>query len=260
MLRLKEVADSCPKLLVVARIYTAKPHSNGEGYKGTAFHLRLKDEVDLDEGIVRCRQMMVRCLEIGLPVADELLYPQLYDCTKDLVSYWFVGARSGEDSLHRDFASGLDVCCGIKNPIDGDIERCVDSIYAVSRPRAFPYGCMQYATEGCKFAHIVLRGGQTKGQYISNNNIESISLAKELLRKQGLNDYVMVDLNHANSGKVAFAQLDNARGALQIGADGVMIESYLLGGKGCGYGVSQTDDCLDIETTEGLLRFINDAL
>ena len=109
LVQLKKVANECRNLLFVARIYTAKPHSDGRGYKGSAFNLHESDSVDIDSGIRRCRQMMLDCLSIGLPVADELLYPQLYECVDDLVSYWFVGARSSEDSLHRDFASGLDV-------------------------------------------------------------------------------------------------------------------------------------------------------
>ncbi len=258
LLCLKKIAGRFPQLLVVARVYTSKPHSNGMGYKGTAFHLKNNAPIDLDEGILRCRKMMVRCLQIGLPIADELLYPELYECFDDLVSYWFVGARSSEDSLHRDFASGLEVCCGIKNATDGNVEKAVDSLFAVSRPCVFPYNGAQYVTDGCKFAHIVLRGGLNDGNYESNLTAKQVRLAKELLQKNGLNDFVMADLNHANSGKIAANQMQNAELALNSGADGVMIESYLNSGvsDGC-YGTSQTDDCLSIADTELLIEQIN---
>ena len=254
LLKLKALQDLCPNFFVVARIYTSKPHSNGQGYKGSAFHLTNSDEVDIDSGIVRCRQMMLKCLEIGLPVADELLYPELYECFNDLVSYWFVGARSSEDSLHRNIASGLDVCCGIKNATSGYVEEVVDSLYAVSNPCVFPYNGAQIATNGCKYAHIVLRGGVKDGQYVSNITRTHVDRAKSLLQFYGFNDFVMADLNHANSGKIARNQIENAKLAVELGVDGVMIESYLHGGgHSCEYGTSQTDDCLSFEDTKDLL-------
>ena len=261
LLKLKSVADTCPNLLVVSRIYTSKPHSNGQGYKGTAFHLKNSDSVDIDAGIIRCRQMMLKCLEIGLPVADEMLYPDLYECFSDLVSYWFVGARSSEDSLHRGLASGLDVCCGIKNATDGNIVKAVDSLYAVSKPCIFPYKGVQLATEGCKYAHIVLRGGQNEGEFAANITAKDVAFAKQLLRQLRMNDYVMADLNHGNSGKVAARQVENVQLALSSGVDGVMIESYLnAGGHSAKYGTSQTDDCISFDQTKQLLQYLQNVV
>lgn len=261
LLKLKSVANACSNLLVVARIYTSKPHSNGHGYAGTAFHVNSSDNVDIDAGIVRCRRMMIKCLEIGLPIADELLYPELYECTNDLVSYFFLGARSSEDSLHRGLASGLDVCCGIKNATDGNIEKAVDSLCAVSSGNVFPYNGAQVATKGCEYAHIVLRGGQSGGEFTSNITQQDIALAKRLLTKYRLNDFVMADLNHSNSGKVASRQMENAKLVVPAGVDGVMIESYLnAGGHSTEYGTSQTDDCLDFGQTKDLLKYLNSAV
>lgn len=258
--RLRSVAAKCTNLFVVARIYTSKPHSNGVGYKGTAFHLANTDAVDLNEGIARCRQMMLYCLKSGLPVADELLYPELLDCFSDLVSYWFVGARSSEDTFHRNFASGLDVCCGVKNATDGSIEKVVDSLFAIGNPCVFPYNGFQVSTNGCKYAHIVLRGGQKNGAYFQNISANDVKNAKSLLKKRGLNDFVMADLNHANSGKIAVNQINNAQIALNSGADGIMIESYIKGGgNSAERGISQTDDCLDFAATEKLLQQLDAA-
>lgn len=259
LLKLKQVAVACPDLLVVARIYTSKPHSNGQGYKGFAFCEGMEQDVDLDSGIWRCREMMIKCIELGLPVADELLYPELFECLDDLVSYWFVGARSSEDSLHRDLASGLDTCCGIKNTTDGSIDKVVDSLYAVSRPCVFPYKDSQITTNGCTTAHIVLRGGINNCKYCSNIGKDDIVYAKMLLNKYGLCDFVMADLNHANSGKIARNQIENAKVAFEAGVDGVMIESYLYeGGLSSKYGTSQTDDCIGFEDTEYILKYLQD--
>lgn len=257
--KLKAVANECENLLIVARIYTSKPHSNGVGYKGAAFHLTSESEVNLNEGIARCREMMLYALNLGLSVADELLYPELFEYFKDLVGYWFVGARSSEDALHRCIASGLDVCCGIKNPPDGSVDRVVDSLYAVSNPCVFPYCGKQVVTDGCKFAHVVLRGGLRDGAFCSNIGRDDILFAKKRLVSLGLNDFVMADLNHANSGKVAANQIQNAQIALNSGADGVMIESYLHAGSLSNTrGTSQTDDCLDFESTEKVLKLLNE--
>ena len=259
--KLKALSNQCADLLVVARVYSSKPHSDGQGYKGAAFHLNCGDDVDLDNGILRCREIMRECIEIGLPVADELLYPELYECFDDLVSYWFVGARSSDDSLHRGLASGLDVCCGIKNSTDGDIRKVVDSLFAVSNPCVFPYCGAQIATNGCKNAHIVLRGGQYKKRYFSNIAKQDVINARRLLQQRGLNDFVIADLNHANSDKVAEKQKSNAKIALNAGVNGVMIESYLhSGGHLCEYGTSQTDDCLSFDDTVKIFEYLQNTI
>lgn len=258
--KLRAAADECPNLFVVARVYSSKPHSNGQGYKGAAFHLKSCDEVDLHSGIIRCRQMMVDCLTMGLPVADELLYPDLYEYFDDLVSYFFVGARSSEDSLHRGLASGLEVCCGVKNATNGSVDGVVNSLFAVSNPCVFPLNGRQIATNGCKSAHIVLRGGANNGQFSSNITKEDVACAKKQLAELGLNDFVMADLNHANSGKIAAKQIENAKLAIDAGVDGVMIESYLNGGGlSTEYGTSQTDDCLSFEDTRRILKYLQES-
>jgi 3-deoxy-7-phosphoheptulonate synthase len=242
---------------VVARIYTTKPRSNGLGYKGLCFG---EDGDDIAKGILACRQMMIDCLKVGLPVADELLYPELYQYFDDLISYSFVGARSSEDSLHRAFASGLDVCCGVKNSTDGDVEKLMQSLHAISLPTIFPCFGNQVQTSGCKFAHVVLRGGALEGKYLSNIDKDSVAKLKNGLQTLGLNDFVMADLSHAKSQKVAQNQIDNAKMAiLDENINGIMMESYLSDGSdGDTYGVSKTDQCLGFEDTKDLLLMLNE--
>lgn len=257
--KLSDVQEKYPNLLIVARIYTTKPHSNGQGYKGTCFHEKITDKVDLEQGILRARKIMINCLELGLPVADELLYPELYPYFADLVSYWFVGARSSEDTLHRAIASGIDVCCGVKNGTDGDILKAVDSLYAIANPCVFPLNGLQIATNGCKHAHLVLRGGKLGDRFVDNLFPEYTHLAKEKLRSLGLNDFIMADLSHANSLKMALNQIVNAVNVTRNpDINGVMIESYLNGGvSDNAYGVSKTDDCLSFDDTIKVLEILS---
>ncbi len=255
--QLKQAASLCPNLLVVARVYTAKPRSNGMGYKGLCFG---EDGCDIANGIIACRKMMVECLKIGLPLADELLYPELYDYFDDLVSYSFVGARSSEDSLHRAYSSALDICCGVKNATDGDVEKVVQSLQAVSLPTVFPYLGEQVQTSGCKFAHVVLRGGIIDGEYLPNIGSKTVEKVKRDLLNLGLNDFIMADLSHANSKKIARNQIENAKAVIcDANVNGVMIESYLSDGTdGATFGVSKTDECLNFDDTKDLLFMLND--
>ena len=255
--KLAALRNEHPNLLVVARIYTAKPHTDGTGYHGLAFG---DNGVSMDGGIVAARRLMTYALELGLPVADELLYPELYKYFDDVVSYWFLGARSSEDELHRGFASALDVCVGVKNSTDGNVPRAVASLYAVSHKRVFPFEGEQLSTNGARLAHIVLRGGEHNG-YFSNITTEAIAETKDLLAMRELNDFIMADLGHANGSKIAVNQLENAR-LVASNADiaGVMAESYLYHGKAENqYGVSKTDECLSIEQTAELLHILSDG-
>lgn len=246
-------------LLIVLRVYTTKPHSTGVGFRGLCFQKAENSPCDIPEGIAVCRKMMIDMLQIGLPVADELLYTELFRYFSDIVSYWFVGARSSEDSLHRAFASGLDVPCGIKNPTNGLTNFATNNLIAVSRPCDFPFGGVQLHTCGNPLAHIVLRGGADKNGFFCNITPSETAQCKQLLRMAHLNDFVMADLSHANSSKVAEKQLENAVSVSRdVNVDGAMVESYLFAGSGpIGYGISRTDDCLDFASTEKLLDILS---
>lgn len=256
--QLKRIAESCPDLLVIARIYTTKPHSNSVGYRGMCFGQNQEAQTDFTDGILACRKMMIDCLDAGLPVADELLYPSLYKYFDDLVSYWFVGARSGENAIQRDFASGLNVCCGIKNGTDGNIEKLIDSVQACSCGREFPFEGAHVVTDGNKLCHVVLRGGFDGQNYLSNIEPQHTAKAKELLKKKGLSCFVMADLSHANSGKIAKLQVENVKKiAADTNVDGAMAESYLFEGKSDNtYGVSRTDECVGIGDTQTILSIL----
>ena len=255
--KLANLQSEYQNLLLVARIYTTKPHSNGQGYKGLCFG----SGADLSSGIVECRKMMLRVMELGLPIADELLYPELYQYFSDLVSYWFVGARSSEDSLHRGVASSLDVCCGIKNSTNGLIETAVQSLQAVANPCVFPFDGQQVETQGNPLAHVVLRGGTDKNGYFGNIDKAKTVETKSLLRQLKLNDFVMADLSHANSGKVALNQIENAKTvSADKNVDGAMVESYLFeGSDDNAFGVSKTDACVGFDDTVKILSILSNG-
>lgn len=256
--KLASLQSSFPNLFFVVRIYTTKPHSNGQGYKGLCFG----NGHDIAGGIVQCRKMMIRVMELGLPIADELLYPELYRYFSDLVSYWFVGARSSEDSLHRNFASSLNVCCGVKNSTNGLIEGAAQSLQAVANPCVFPFDGYQVETQGNLLAHLVLRGGMDKNGYFQNLDNTDTATAKKLLRALKLNDFVMVDLSHANSGKVAMRQIENAeKVSRDENVDGAMMESYLYGGADeHTFGMSKTDACVGFDDTVKILTILSNGL
>ena len=253
--RLKSLADRvADKIIVVARVYTSKPHSDGDGFLGLAFHDADGNVVDLEKGLIKCRNMMLDCLEIGLPIADELLFCNHYDYFDDIVSYWFLGARSSLDTMHRSFASGIDTLVGVKNATDGNLLQTAQSLYAVSRPKTFLKDGCQIETSGNSYVHAVLRGYSTEDKMVANLDAQSIRAVVDYCNKFELNPFVMVDVSHANSNKVAKNQIINA---LEVASNkdisGIMIESYLNAGKGCGFGVSKTDDCLSFEQTEDLI-------
>jgi len=257
------------KLVIVPRIYTGKPRTKGEGYKGMIHSPDPTKGTDIVEGILAMRKMLIRaCAESGLTAADEMLYPENYEYVEDLLSYVAIGARSSENQYHRLVASGIDVAVGIKNPMNGSMDVLLNSIYAAQIPNEFKYHEFQVKTQGNLFSHAVLRGAVgLVGQNFPNYHYESVVNFTQGYEKSGLkNPAIVVDVNHSNSGKRAMQQprvvreiLSNMKADKEYGKfiKGFMIESYLLDGRAdpgkAKYGQSVTDDCLGWENTEKLL-------
>ena len=276
--RLAKVADKIKdRAYVIIRVYTNKPRTRGEGYKGM-FHSPDPhvNRTDIQGGILSLRKMHIRVVkECGLFAADEMLYPDNLDYIDDVLGYIAVGARSAEDQMHRLVASGVDVPIGVKNPMNGSLPVLLNSIYAVQIPNEFKYKNMQVKTSGNPLAHAVLRGiVDVYGNNISNYHYEDVMRLYDMYLKQNLqNPAVIIDTNHSNSGKQPLQQprivkevLSNA----QISADfnrfvkGFMIESYLEDGNqspsGGVYGKSITDACIGWNKTEKLLLQAADSV
>ncbi len=260
------------KLVLVPRIYTNKPRSTGEGYKGMMHQPDPTAEPDILRGIRALRTMHLRALgESGLSAADEMLYPENYAYLEDLLSYVAVGARSSENQQHRLVCSGLDVPVGVKNPTGGDLSVMMNSIYAVQSSHNFKYHDYEVRSSGNPLAHAVLRGAvDHSGRNIPNYHYEHLTLVLEEYERRDLkNPAVIIDTNHANSMKqfrlqprIVLETLDNRayNADLKRLIKGFMIESYLEEGAqstgGGVYGKSVTDPCLGWQDTERLLYAI----
>lgn len=258
------------RLMIIPRVYTNKPRTTGDGYKGMLHQPDPNGDPDLLEGIKAIRQMHLRVLEeTGLSSADEMLYPENRSFLDDVLSYEAVGARSVENQQHRLVASGIDIPVGMKNPTSGDFAVMMNSVTAAQHRHRFIYRGYDVITDGNPLAHVILRGGVDKyGKTIPNYHYEDLKIVSDLYKKSGLkNPAVIVDANHSNSNKqykeqvrIAMDVMHNRKYNPEIRSlvKGIMIESYLKEGnqnisenyeRGC----SITDPCLGWEQTEKLL-------
>ena len=203
--RLKKVSDKVSdKLMIIPRVYTNKPRTTGDGYKGMLHQPEPDKAPDLLAGIIAIRKMHIRVLqETGLSSADEMLYPENRSYLDDVLSYEAIGARSVENQQHRLTASGMDIPVGMKNPTSGDLSVMLNSVIAAQHPHHFIYRGCDVETSGNPLAHTILRGGVDKyGQTIPNYHYEDLMRLYDLYSKKDLqNPAVIVDVNHSNSGK-----------------------------------------------------------
>lgn len=269
--RLNKISEKVSeKLLIIPRVYTNKPRTTGEGYKGMLHQPNPEKAPDLLAGIIAIRKLHIRVLrETGLSSADEMLYPENRSYLDDVLSYEAVGARSVEDQQHRLTASAMDIPVGMKNPTSGDLSVMLNSVIAAQRPHRFIYRGCDVETEGNPLAHTILRGGVDKyGTNIPNYHYEDLVRLQEMYAEQELqNPAVIIDTNHSNSGKQYKEQprivsevlhSRNYNPDLKRLVKGVMVESYLAEGrqeigKAHVYGQSITDPCLGWEETENLI-------
>lgn len=257
------------KLILIPRIYTNKPRTTGEGYKGIVHQPDPEKKPDFLAGLIAMRKMHIRAFsESGLSSADEMLYPENWGYLSDILSYVAIGARSVEDQQHRLTVSGFDVPAGMKNPTSGDFSVMLNSVYAAQHPHSFIYRGYEVKTTGNELAHTVLRGANNKhGQSIPNYHYEDLNRLLDMYNKMDLkNPACVIDANHSNSNKQFEQQIRITKEVLhsrKLNSDihnlvkGVMIESYIE--EGCQkvgggiYGKSITDPCLGWNDTEKLI-------
>ena len=275
--RLRVVQDKVSdKILIIPRIYTNKPRTTGDGYKGMLHQPDPHKGEDMLKGVVAIRNLHIRAMfETGFTCADEMLYPENYRYLNDVLSYVAIGARSVENQQHRLTASGFDIPVGMKNPTGGDIAVMMNSITAAQHSHTFIYRGWEVESAGNPLAHAILRGYVNKhGQSMPNYHYEDLIHLAETYSHSGLaNPAVIVDTNHANSGKkwmeqprIANEILHSCRhsGDIKKLVKGLMIESYIEDGaqkpEECTYGKSITDPCLGWKKTEELIYSLADQL
>ena len=275
--RLRPVQEKvAEKIFIVPRIYTNKPRTTGKGYKGLLHQPDPNMSEDMLKGIIAVRETHIRAVkETGFTCADEMLYPENHRYLSDLLSYVAVGARSVEDQLHRLTASGLSIPVGMKNPTSGDFSVMMNSIIAAQSSHTFIYRGWEVTSHGNPYAHAILRGYVNKrGRSLPNYHYEDLITVCDMYHGAGLkNPAIMVDTNHANSGKnyleqvrIAKEVLHSMRSNADIGSmvKGLMIESYIEDGcqaiGGDIYGKSITDPCLGWEKSEKLIYELAELL
>lgn len=275
--RLREVQEKVKdKIYIIPRIYTNKPRTTGDGYKGMLHQPDPNEKPDMFKGIVTIRELHMRALrETGFSCADEMLYPENYRYLDDILAYVAIGARSVENQQHRLTSSGVRVPVGMKNPTGGDISVMMNAITAAQHKHTFIYRGWEVHSEGNPLAHAILRGSVDKyGQMMPNYHYEDLEHLCDAYAKTSLaNPAVIIDTNHCNSAKNPFEQVRIAKEVMyscRYNSDikklvkGFMIESYIEDGAqkiGEGiYGKSITDACLGWDKTQKLIFDLADML
>jgi len=255
--------------IIVPRVYTSKPRTTGDGYKGMLHQPILTEEENIVKGLAAVRDLHLSVAkETGLFAADEMLYPELMEYTQDLLAYTVVGARSVENQQHRLVASGLDIPVAMKNPMNGDIHVMLNSIQSAQHPHHFIYNGSEVSSDGNLYAHAIMRGYLDKdGQSQPNYHYETLLHLHTNYEARGLHNMaVIIDCNHQNSNKLYEEQMRIAHEVMQSRQyderlrkmiKGLMIESYIQDGRqnfpGKVYGQSLTDGCLGWEKTSKLI-------
>ena len=275
--RLRKIEEKVKdKIIIIPRIYTNKPRTTGQGYKGMLHQPDPEAKPDMYRGIVAIRELHLAALrDYDFTCADEMLYPQNYRYLSDLLSYVAIGARSVENQEHRLVSSGVEAPVGMKNPTGGDLGVMLNAIMAAQSSHTFIYRGWEVTSEGNQYAHAILRGYiDYSGRSASNYHYEDLLRLQELYAKSNLvNPSVVVDTNHNNSGKKWLEQIRIAKDVVYSrnqNADikrlvkGLMIESYIEDGA-CKpeehiFGKSITDPCLGWKKTENLIYDLADKL
>lgn len=264
------------KILIIPRIYTNKPRTAGDGYMGMLHQPDPDQEPDMLKGLIVIRELLLETLrDYSFACADEILYPENYRYMSDLLSYVAVGARSVEDQQHRLVSSGIEVPVGMKNPTGGDLSVMMNAIKAGQHSHTFIYRGWEVKSDGNPYTHAILRGyTDFDGKHIANYHYDDLLKLQEMYHTYSLtNPAVIIDCNHANSGKEPLEQVRIAREILHSCnhntdlrkmVKGLMIESYIEdGAQGAGehiYGKSITDPCLGWDKTEALVLELADRL
>ncbi len=267
--RLAELAENVKeKIQIVMRVYFEKPRTT-VGWKGLIMDPDLDGSDNIPEGLKIAREFLTQILAFGLPTATELLDPITPQYIADLVSWSAIGARTSESQTHRQMASGLSMPLGFKNTTAGDVIAAINAIQAAARPQTFLGVSREgiasaVSTAGNPHCHLILRGGE----HGPNFDAQAIQRTRDTLLEHQLRPAIMVDASHANCGKdctqmpEVFEEIIRQRADGDLSVVGAMLESHLLAGNqkissdrnSLKYGQSITDQCIDWNTTERIVK------
>ncbi|MDY6469346.1 3-deoxy-7-phosphoheptulonate synthase [Acinetobacter faecalis] len=264
---LKLQAQVSDQIFLVMRAYIEKPRTT-VGWKGFLYDPNLDGSANMQLGLEKSRQLYLQLIEMGLPLASEILSPMATAYFDDLLAWGAIGARTSESQIHREISSHMPFSIGFKNGTDGSIQIALDAIQSASNSHQF-LGLSQSGlpsiieSEGNPHAHLILRGSNTG----ANFSIAEIDKIKQKVK--GELPALVIDCSHGNSAKDPLNQPDVLKTIiaerLKTNVRGVMLESHLVDGNqkiSCDmtYGQSVTDGCLGWEKTEQLLNDIASTL
>ncbi|NKI73250.1 3-deoxy-7-phosphoheptulonate synthase [Dickeya sp. CFBP 2040] len=266
-------AELSDRLYIVMRVYFEKPRTT-VGWKGLINDPYMDGSFDMEAGLHIARDLLLKLVNMGLPLATEALDPNSPQYLGDLFSWSAIGARTTESQTHREMASGLSMPVGFKNGTDGSLGTAINAMKAASTPHRF-VGINQSGqvcllqTQGNPDGHVILRGGKTP-----NYSAQDVAECEKQMRDAGLNPALMIDCSHGNSNKDYRRQplvVESVIEQIKSGNRsiiGLMLESHIHEGNQSSeqpradmrYGVSVTDACISWESTETLLRSVHHEL
>jgi len=257
------------KIFIILRLFTIKPRSDLiNNFKGILHQPDINKPENIYNGIIFQRELIIKTISLsGLAIANELIYPEIFDYTSDLISYYVLGARTVDSQLHKLFCSNINFPLGIKNPLDGDLNILYKTLCATQSSNNFIYNLHEFKSFGNKYSHIILRGSKTRENYHYEDLIRAINLYPDLKNK-----FILVDTNHGNSNKNYHEQpriireiLFNIKqnNLIKKFIRGIMLESFLKSGSqktNKTFGKSITDPCLNLSNTQKILKYLYDNL
>ena len=255
------------QIFLVMRAYIEKPRTT-VGWKGFLYDPDLDGSANMQLGLEKSRELYLQIIEMGLPIASEILSPMATGYFDDVLAWGAIGARTSESQIHREISSAMPYSIGFKNGTDGSIQIALDAIQSASHPHQF-MGMSQsglpaiLSSQGNPHAHLILRGAN------SGPNYQLAEIEKIQHKAKGQLPALIIDCSHGNSHKDPQQQPQVLRTIVaereQTQVRGIMLESHLVDGNqkiSCEmtYGQSVTDGCLGWDKTEQLLIEVAESL
>ena len=263
--KLKNLQKELKNIFLIMRVFYEKPRSENS-WKGFLYDPALDNSLSIETGLIKTRKLLLDITKMRVPIATEIVDPNVFNYFEDLVTWGFIGARTSASPIHRHFSSSLKIPIGFKNALDGDVDIAINGAYTSENKQSFisidDAGMVcQKKTFGNEFSHIVLRGSKTSINYDEKSLDNTIKLMKEKNKKFP----IIIDCSHGNSRYTYQNQIKAFEYTFRLIKKkkypiiGVMLESNLAKGNqslnplNLKFGKSITDPCIDFEKTKDLI-------